>query len=46
MVTSKAIRLDPQGVKKVMVVGGPSALNTNVKKPRKVYRNKSEKINH
>ncbi|PNF15237.1 hypothetical protein B7P43_G13027 [Cryptotermes secundus] len=43
MVKSKAIRLDPQGVKRVMDVGGPSALNTNVKKPRKVYRNKSDK---
>ena len=47
MVKSKVIRLDPLGIKRVMDVGGPAALNRNAKKPRKVqaYRMKSEKIN-
>jgi hypothetical protein len=45
MVKSKAIRSDPQGIKRVMDLGGPSALNTSLKIPRKVYKNKSEKVN-
>ena len=43
MVKSKVIRLDPLGIKRVMDVGGPAALNTTIKKPRKVNRNKAEK---
>jgi hypothetical protein len=38
MEKSKAITLDPQGIKRVMDVGGPSALNTTLKKPKKVNR--------
>jgi hypothetical protein len=45
MVKSKVIRLNPQGIKKVMDIGGPSALNTTLKKPRKVRRNKSDNSN-
>jgi hypothetical protein len=43
MVKSKVIRLDPQGIKRVMDVGGPSALNTTLKKPQKSVKNKSGK---
>jgi hypothetical protein len=43
MVKLKTIRLDPQGIKGVMDIGGPSALNTSLDKPRKVYENKSDK---
>jgi hypothetical protein len=41
--TSSSIRLDPQSIKRVMDVGGPSALNTTLKKPKKVRKNKSDK---
>jgi hypothetical protein len=42
MVKSKVVRLDPQGIKRVMDIGGPSVLNTTLKKPRKVHKNKSD----
>jgi hypothetical protein len=43
MVKAKVIRLEPQGVKRVMDVGGPSALNTTLKTPQKARKNKSNK---
>jgi hypothetical protein len=43
MVKSKVIRLDPQGIKRVMDVGGLSVLNTTLKKSKKVRKNKSDK---
>jgi hypothetical protein len=43
MVKSKTIRLDPKGINRIMDVGGPSTLNTALKKHRKEYKNKSEK---
>jgi hypothetical protein len=39
MVKSKTIRLDPQGIKRVMDVGGPTDLNTTLKNLRKIYKN-------
>jgi hypothetical protein len=42
MVKPKVIRLDPQGVKRVMEVGGPSALNTTLNKRSKIPKNKPE----
>jgi hypothetical protein len=33
---SKVIRLDPQGIKEVTDVGGPSALNGSLEKPEKI----------
>jgi hypothetical protein len=38
MLKSRAIRLDLQGFNRVMNVGGPSALNTTLKRARKVYK--------
>jgi hypothetical protein len=45
MVKSKVIRLDPQGVKRVMEVGGPSAsaLVTTLNKLQKTVKTKSNK---
>jgi hypothetical protein len=43
MVTSKVIRLDPQGVKRVMEVGGPPALVKTLNKPQKTVKTKSNK---
>jgi hypothetical protein len=43
MVKAKVIRLEPQGIKRVMDVGGPSALNTTLKTPKKVRKNISDK---
>jgi hypothetical protein len=42
MVKSKAIRLDPQAIKSVMDIDHHSALNTTLKKPKKVNK-KSDK---
>jgi hypothetical protein len=42
-VKSEVIVLDPQGIKRVTDIGGPSALNATLKKPRKVYKHKSDK---
>jgi hypothetical protein len=42
MVKPKTIILDPQGIKRIMDVGGPPALNMTAKKRRKVPKNKSE----
>jgi hypothetical protein len=38
MVKSKIIRLDPQGIKRVMDVGGPSALHAAVKISKKAIK--------
>jgi hypothetical protein len=41
--TNSAFAPPPQGVKRVMDVGGPSALNTTLKTPQKARKNKSDK---
>jgi hypothetical protein len=42
MIKPKVIRLDSQGVNKVMEVGGPSTLNTTINKRRKIPKHKPE----
>jgi hypothetical protein len=42
MVKSKAIRVDLQGINRVMEVGGSSVLTTTLK-TRRVYKEKSDK---
>jgi hypothetical protein len=37
------VRLDLQGITMVMDIGGPSALNTILKKPKNCIKNKSDK---
>jgi hypothetical protein len=43
MVKSKIIRLDPQGTKRVMDVGGSSALHAAVKISKKTIKHKPDK---
>jgi hypothetical protein len=45
MVKSKVIRLDPQDIKRLVDVGGPSALNTTLKNSKSLLKIHLIKIN-